>query len=52
VRLGEDDIARLEQASAIELGFPHEFLARPMTRNVMSGEVKLAARPSHAYPAA
>ena len=31
----------LETASAIEPGFPHDFLNRPMTRNVMSGDVKL-----------
>jgi hypothetical protein len=35
----------LEEASAIELGFPHDFLARPMTRSVMFGDVKIAARP-------
>jgi aryl-alcohol dehydrogenase-like predicted oxidoreductase len=28
-------LAALEEASAVDLGFPHEFLARPMTRTVM-----------------
>jgi aryl-alcohol dehydrogenase-like predicted oxidoreductase len=44
VTLSESQGRRLEAASAIELGFPHEFLARPMTRNVMTGGVKVAAR--------
>ncbi|WP_437285004.1 aldo/keto reductase [Sorangium sp. So ce406] len=44
VRLTDGQRARLEQASAVELGFPHDFLARPMTRGVMFGDVKLAAR--------
>lgn len=34
-------LARLEQASAVELGFPHEFLARPMTRAVTFGDLKI-----------
>jgi aryl-alcohol dehydrogenase-like predicted oxidoreductase len=45
VTMTDDQRARLDAASAISLGFPHEFLARPMTRNVMFGEVKIAARP-------
>ncbi|XXY52112.1 aldo/keto reductase [Sorangium sp. So ce269] len=44
VRLTEGQRARLDQASAVELGFPHDFLARPMTRGVMFGDVKIAAR--------
>jgi len=44
VSFTEAQIARLAEASAVELGFPHEFLARPLTRNVMFGEVKIAAR--------
>lgn len=35
---------RLEAASRIEMGFPHEFLARPMTRAIMYGDVKIARR--------
>jgi hypothetical protein len=42
VVLGEAEAVRLAQASAVELGFPHDFLARPLTRNVMFGGVKLS----------
>jgi aryl-alcohol dehydrogenase-like predicted oxidoreductase len=34
-------LADLETASAIELGFPHDFLARPMTQNVMFGDLRI-----------
>ncbi|WP_159585600.1 aldo/keto reductase [Chelativorans xinjiangense] len=44
VTLTDDQRARLDEVSAIDLGFPHEFLARPMTRNVTFGDVKIAAR--------
>lgn len=44
VVLSDDQRARLEQASAIDLGFPHEFLARPLTRSVMFGETKIPQR--------
>lgn len=44
VMLSNDQRARLNEASSTELGFPHEFLARPMTRNVMFGDVKIATR--------
>jgi aryl-alcohol dehydrogenase-like predicted oxidoreductase len=44
VTLTADQRARLEEASDIELGFPHEFLARPLTRNVTFGDVKIAGR--------
>ncbi|WP_437730778.1 aldo/keto reductase [Sorangium sp. So ce1335] len=44
VRLTDGQRARLERASAVELGFPHDFLARPMTRSVMFGDVKIAER--------
>ncbi|WP_406237186.1 aldo/keto reductase [Nocardia sp. NBC_01009] len=37
-------VARLEQASAIDLGFPHEFLARPMTQSVTFGDLKVQER--------
>jgi aryl-alcohol dehydrogenase-like predicted oxidoreductase len=36
--------ARLEAASAVELGFPHDFLARPLTRNVAFGGIEIPAR--------
>jgi aryl-alcohol dehydrogenase-like predicted oxidoreductase len=44
VDLPERHRARLERASSIELGFPHDFLARPMTQNVMHAGVKIASR--------
>ncbi len=44
VRLTPEQVARLDAASAVELGFPHDFLAMPMTRNVMFGDIQLAAR--------
>jgi aryl-alcohol dehydrogenase-like predicted oxidoreductase len=34
-------LADLEAASAIELGFPHDFLNRPMTRDVMYGGLRI-----------
>ncbi|MFE7798809.1 aldo/keto reductase [Nocardia sp. NPDC057440] len=37
-------VARLEQASAIDLGFPHEFLARPMAQSVTFGDLKVQER--------
>ncbi|MEU6710909.1 aldo/keto reductase [Nonomuraea sp. NPDC046802] len=41
VRFSEEHLAVLEEASRVELGFPHEFLTRPLLRNVMFGGVKL-----------
>ncbi|HEX3732205.1 MAG TPA: aldo/keto reductase [Mycobacteriales bacterium] len=41
VQLAQDQLSSLETASAIELGFPHDFLNRPMTRNVMHGDAKI-----------
>jgi aryl-alcohol dehydrogenase-like predicted oxidoreductase len=41
VRLPEKALASLDQVSAIQLGFPHEFLARPTTRNNMFGGLKI-----------
>jgi diketogulonate reductase-like aldo/keto reductase len=43
VTLTDDQLAGLEKVSGIELGFPHDFLARPMTRNVMFGDVQIEA---------
>jgi aryl-alcohol dehydrogenase-like predicted oxidoreductase len=37
-------LASLEEASAIQLGFPHEFLARPTTRHNIFGDSKLENR--------
>ncbi|MEU6778869.1 aldo/keto reductase [Nonomuraea angiospora] len=41
VRFGDGQLAALEAAGRVDLGFPHEFLARPMPRQVMLGGVKL-----------
>ena len=42
--LPQEQRARLEEASAVELGFPHDFLARPMVQNVLRGGVKIVPR--------
>jgi aryl-alcohol dehydrogenase-like predicted oxidoreductase len=39
-----DQKQRLDQASAIVLGFPHDMLSRPLTRSVMFGDLKIEAR--------
>jgi aryl-alcohol dehydrogenase-like predicted oxidoreductase len=44
VTLAEDHWRQLDDLSAIELGFPHDFLALPVTRNIMTGGVHLAGR--------
>lgn len=44
VVLTPDQRARLDAASAISLGFPHDFLALPMTRGVMFGDLKVRPR--------
>jgi aryl-alcohol dehydrogenase-like predicted oxidoreductase len=44
VTLTDDQRSRLEAASAIEPGFPHSMLARPMTQNVVFGGAKIAGR--------
>jgi aryl-alcohol dehydrogenase-like predicted oxidoreductase len=36
--------AKLEAVSSIELGFPHAFLARPMTKAIMTGDVRIENR--------
>lgn len=41
VTLDESHLRELDEVSAIALGFPHDFLARPMTRQVLSGGVKV-----------
>jgi aryl-alcohol dehydrogenase-like predicted oxidoreductase len=40
----DEQRVRLSGASDIELGFPHDFLARPLTRNVAFGDVTIDAR--------
>ncbi|MCK2220919.1 aldo/keto reductase [Actinomadura sp. ATCC 31491] len=37
-------LAALDEASRVDLGFPHEFLKRPMPRRVMLGGVTIAPR--------
>jgi aryl-alcohol dehydrogenase-like predicted oxidoreductase len=44
VVLDEGQRARLQAASAIDLGFPHDFLARPMTRAIVSGGLDIRPR--------
>jgi len=44
VSLEDDQIARLGKASAIELGFPHEFLRRPLLLRTLLGDVTIAGR--------
>lgn len=44
VELPADALARLHEASAVELGFPHDFLQSPLIRNVIFGDVKLSPR--------
>lgn len=41
VSFAEGDLADLDEVSAITLGFPHDFLARPLTRGVMFGDVRI-----------
>jgi aryl-alcohol dehydrogenase-like predicted oxidoreductase len=42
--VSDEHRARLAEASAIVLGFPHDFLAKPLTRGVMFGEVTIEPR--------
>lgn len=44
VTLDEGQQARLQAASAIDLGFPHDFLARPMTKAIVSGGLDIRPR--------
>lgn len=46
VTLSEEQVARLDAASAVEHGFPHDFLALPMTQEVMFGRVTVDLRSS------
>ena len=40
VQLGEEERERLDDVSAIDLGFPHDFLARPMAQGLIFGETR------------
>ncbi|MEV0340473.1 aldo/keto reductase [Nocardia sp. NPDC050713] len=44
IEFDTDQIDRLERATSVDLGFPHEFLARPLTRSVTFGDLKIEAR--------
>jgi aryl-alcohol dehydrogenase-like predicted oxidoreductase len=44
IELSPEHRARLERASHVELGFPHEFVNSPLTRSVIAGGVKLEPR--------
>ncbi|WP_129543813.1 aldo/keto reductase [Serratia sp. 1D1416] len=44
VRLAEEHWQRLDNLSAIEQGFPHDFLALSTTRNIMFGDLNIARR--------
>lgn len=44
VKLDDGQLARLQAASAIDLGFPHDFLARPMTKAIVSGGLDIRPR--------
>ncbi|MFO0567594.1 MAG: aldo/keto reductase [Polyangiaceae bacterium] len=40
VKLEADQLARLDEASRIELGFPHDFLATSYVRDLVRGEIR------------
>jgi aryl-alcohol dehydrogenase-like predicted oxidoreductase len=44
VKLPDDARARLEQASTVALGFPHDVLARPSTMASVFGDTKISPR--------
>ncbi|MFI9505098.1 aldo/keto reductase [Nocardia sp. NPDC052566] len=44
VEFDDQHLARLAQASSIDLGFPHEFLGRAMTQSVTFGDLKIEGR--------
>ena len=46
VELTAGQLAALDRASAVDLGFPHEFLRRDLTRTVMFGTAELEPRVS------
>ncbi|MFI7704809.1 aldo/keto reductase [Nonomuraea sp. NPDC049480] len=41
VRFTDDQLAALDEAGRVDLGFPHEMLARPMSRQVVFGGVTI-----------
>jgi hypothetical protein len=51
VALDDAQRRRLDQASAIDLGFPHAFLQQPLTRAVIFGDLKIEGRLARSLPA-
>ncbi|WP_018682641.1 aldo/keto reductase [Actinokineospora enzanensis] len=44
IEFGDEHLARLDEVSAQPLGFPHEFLRKPLVQHVVFGSVKVAGR--------
>lgn len=40
--LTDEQLARLDEVSKIELGFPHEFIGNPVVREIVTGGAKIA----------
>ncbi|WP_042937988.1 hypothetical protein [Rhodococcus sp. AW25M09] len=45
VEFDESQLDKLEAVSAIDMGFPHQFLMRPMVRGVTTGNTTVRPRP-------
>lgn len=45
VEFDESQLGKLQAVSAVDLGFPHEFLMRPMVRGVTTGNTTVRHRP-------
>ncbi len=45
----ESQLMRLHSVSAIDMGFPYEFLTRPMVRGVTSGRTSVRPRPPRTW---
>lgn len=43
VRFDDEQLRRLDRASAVELGFPHNFLTRPLARRTVFGDLRIRA---------
>jgi aryl-alcohol dehydrogenase-like predicted oxidoreductase len=44
IELDDSHLATLEKASAVELGFPHDFLTMPLPRSVIFGDLSVQSR--------